>query len=319
MKKDCFLSCDWGTSSFRMKWMQGTPPAVAGTVEFSQGIKRTFQEWQDSGKSNRISYFRAVLKKAIDQLSESCRRDLSGYPVICSGMASSSIGMKELPYVSLPLPLDGSSLITEKIPATDLFPHEILLISGAHKPGDVMRGEEVQAIGWHRTGEARFSRCTLILPGTHSKHLYIEEGKIVDFKTFMTGELYQLLRTHSVLKNSIETENTWNAEAKSAFAEGVDAIRRGNLSNLLFSIRARDLEGSLNKTEASYFLSGLLIGSEFRQMPRQPIVLGGSARFNPLYALALEHLEFKEQVTIVEPEKVDQWVPVGQLAAWNAR
>lgn len=315
-----FLSGDWGTSSFRLKLVDRAAAHVLAAVKSSHGIKYTFEAWRQSGgRLPRQEFYQEVLKRAISQLSEDYRQDVDGYPVVLSGMASSSIGMKELPYASLPLPLDGSGVVVREIPAGDNFPHDTLLISGASKPGDVMRGEEVQAIGWRQISEAVFPACILILPGTHSKHLYIERGQIVDFKTFMTGELYQLLQTHSILSNSIQPDERWNAAAQRAFAEGVDAIRKGSLTNLLFSIRARGLQSTLDEIEAGFFLSGLLIGSEFKEVPDRPLVLAGSAKFNPLYAFALERMGLNDQMTALPPEQVELLVVYGQRAILSLR
>jgi len=309
-----FLSCDWGASNFRLKLIDRSSSRTLAGVAAPRGIQSIHEAWRKSEMPDRMTFYRMTIKNAISQLSEKYGEDLSGCPLVLSGMASSSIGMKELPYAKLPVSLNGQGLIVEEIPASRDFLHDLLLISGVQKSGDVMRGEEMQAIGWHKMQDVTLPEYLLILPGTHSKHLRIKTGKIVDFQTYMTGELYQVLKNHSMLKNSVGPEQEWNARTQFAFANGVEAIQKGNLSNLLFSIRAKGLQGNLNKTEAAAYLSGLLIGNEFLNIPDQSIVLCADNNLNPYYTLAMEVLGMKDRCTFVLPEQAGQVVWRGQLA-----
>lgn len=308
-----FLSCDWGTTNFRLSLVDRASESVLASVTSSQGIQPTFEAWGRSGEPDRIAFYRRQIERAISELNAKQHFDLSGCPLLLSGMASSSIGMKELPYAGLPLPLDGSGLVVENIPAGRDLPHDLLLISGVQKPGDVMRGEEVQAMGWHQMQEAALSEYLLILPGTHSKHLRIKAGKIVGFQTYMTGELYQVLSTHSILKNSLNPAPKWDVRARNAFAKGVEAVQTGNLSNLLFAIRAKGLQGSLNEAQAGPYLSGLLIGHELSTLPELPLVLCSGEHLYSHYTMALEVLGRKDRCTFVPPERVTQLVWRGQL------
>src|SRR5450432_1404958 len=121
-------------------------------------------------------------------------------------MASSTLGMVELPYKELPFLADGSDLRVETIYANGLFHHDVLLISGARTGDDVMRGEETQLVGCAlgagyatQAGEQVF-----IFPGTHSKHVVVREGRVIAFKTYMTGEFFELLSKKSILAGDVE-------------------------------------------------------------------------------------------------------------------
>ena len=37
------------------------------------------------------------------------------------------------------------------------------------------------------------------MPGTHSKWVEVADGKIVDFSTYMTGEIFAALKGHTIL------------------------------------------------------------------------------------------------------------------------
>src|SRR5262245_12577368 len=100
-------------------------------------------------------------------------------------MASSSIGMIEVPYKETQFKADGSDLKVKKIDRSKDFEHDTFIISGARTNNDVMRGEETQLAGCKDTGD---KKSLYIFPGTHSKHILVKKGIAVSFKTFMTGE-----------------------------------------------------------------------------------------------------------------------------------
>src|SRR3546814_14199624 len=84
-------------------------------------------------------------------------------------MASSSLGIEELPYATLPFSLSGNGAVTRKFEASADFPHEILLISGLRSEQDVMRGEETQLLGLAAQGMLPADNAICLFPGTHSK------------------------------------------------------------------------------------------------------------------------------------------------------
>jgi 2-dehydro-3-deoxygalactonokinase len=119
-----------------------------------------------------------------------------------------------------------------------------------------MRGEETQSAGFLAL-RPQFDGV-LCLPGTHSKWARISAGEVVSFQTFMTGEMFGLLETRSVLRHGL---GGWD---DAAFDAGVtDAISRPErLAAELFTIRAAGLIAGLSPAAARARLSGLLIGAE---------------------------------------------------------
>src|SRR6185312_11764655 len=124
-------------------------------------------------------------------------RSLQGVPLVISGMATSSIGLREIPHRPMPFALDGSDLRVERVQFESGKFGPTLLIPGVRTEEDMMRGEEVQVIGANARGEE--GDATIILPGTHSKHVNVERGQAVTLKTFMSGEFFELLARHSIL------------------------------------------------------------------------------------------------------------------------
>src|SRR5206468_1917494 len=93
-----------------------------------------------------------------------------------------------------------------------------------------MRGEETQILGMVAAAEgfAAASRL-IILPGTHSKWAIVAKGRIEAFATFLTGELYAVLKEHSILGRMMPTGADAGNAATVAYARafalaGVTAV-----------------------------------------------------------------------------------------------
>lgn len=319
-----FISCDWGTSSFRLRLvtlsddLSGNPQQqVTGEWKNDQGIAGTFESWRKTGESeeHRVSFYRSILEGRISELERQLNISLSGLSVVISGMASSSIGMKELPYKELPFGIDGEDIYSEILTATEKYPHEILLLSGAKTADDVMRGEETQLIGClSHPGKERI----FIFPGTHSKHVRVKDGKAIDFSTYMTGEYFALLSKHSILAVSLAEAS--GSVGSNAFREGVKDSVRTNILHQSFLIRTHQLFGKRTREENYHYLSGLLIGTECKELINTdvPLTIVSEGGLKEHYDIALQTLDIKG----VDIQGLDQAVIRGQakiLALKNKR
>ena len=267
------VSCDWGTSEFRLRLINITEDIVVGEIISPEGVLNIHNRWTaDSQKITLKKFYLQLLLKQIELLLENNSKDFKDVPIIISGMASSSIGIEEQPYANIPFALDGKNAVLKFMEKNADFPYDILLISGVREIADVMRGEETQMIGIAQMVELMKLKedAICIFPGTHSKHIKISNGNIVSFKTYITGELFQLLSTKSVLKGSISNENNEKVMDKmnlNSFYQGVNqSEKNANLLNKLFSVRTNDLFSLLSHQENFFYLSGLLIGSEIRSL-----------------------------------------------------
>jgi len=318
------LSCDWGSTAFRLRLIEVPGQVIIGEIFSDEGVTRTFNNWKANAADKEITrkqYFINILKKQKDLLAANVSVKLDGIPIAVSGMASSSIGMQELPYAILPFPVSGSGAIVQIFEAEENFPNPILLISGVRSDEEVMRGEETQLIGIAELLGLQQQEAILILPGTHSKHLHIKNGHLVDFKTFMTGEVFGLMINHSILKNSVDTGD-WAELSESdeeAFRLGVDRSTVSSILNSLFSIRTNELFNKMNKRQNSLYLSGLLIGNELSTLRSEDVTLGlcSSGNLLGLYRLALDQLGLLKNTILVSASCFDKAVAAGQIAILN--
>ena len=185
--------------------------------------KRCFSSCSPSDRSGRAQAFADFLRVQLQKLAGADAASLQGSPVLISGMASSSIGWRELAYAPTPLNLDGSTITHESfdLSVNDQWCAPIHLISGVRTENDMMRGEECELLGVFADG--RYSQIAaegiVVLPGTHSKHARLRHRQLIDFQTYITGELFDVLATHSVLKASAQAgdlapSESWAASAR---------------------------------------------------------------------------------------------------------
>lgn len=289
--REQILCGDWGTSTFRLMWVDRSSAEILASDETGQGIARMFELWQQSPATDRIAFYLHYIQERIAVLEGRIKVSLKGVPLILSGMASSSIGLEELPYKALPFSTAGSDLLIRIYDNLPAAAREIFLVSGVKSEDhEVMRGEETLLIGSVAGGE----RSWFIFPGTHSKHIRVSDGRAVELRTFMTGEFFGLLTRHSILAHTVLDDGRFG-EGNTAeyFKQGVLEGRRSNLLQSCFRVRTNRLFGVCTDRENYYFLSGLLIGSELSALPRETtaVTLVCGARLRPLYEAALEALK----------------------------
>ncbi len=252
-----FLSCDWGTSSFRLRLADALSGEVFDEVRSGQGIAETYKDWQTANrpKSERAAFYKAVLSDAIRKMKKVPE---GAMPVILSGMASSSVGIEELPYRSFPFTWDSLEFPVKKFDADECLKYPLYLISGFRTQTDIMRGEETMLLGCEINQE---TENILIFPGTHAKHVYVKNGVAFDFRTYTTGEIFNLLLQKSILSNSV-----MKGEDTASFILGVRDARNSNLLHKLFMVRTRHVLDNFPPISNYQYLSGLLIGTELKEL-----------------------------------------------------
>jgi 2-dehydro-3-deoxygalactonokinase len=289
---DKMISCDWGTSSFRLRLVNNSDLSILATRSSAQGIVATHALWNSQAqgdRQSRLSFYQSILGEAILDIGRELGLSLDGVPLVISGMASSTLGMLELPYKELPFLADGSDLRVGTLYANGLFHHDVLLISGSRTGDDVMRGEETQLVGCGLgAGDAtQAGEQVFIFPGTHSKHVVVREGRVIAFRTYMTGEFFELLSKKSILAGDVEAGGAAGPSGASKtsqvgniairFEEGVREGAGGNLLHGTFLVRTNRLLRGISKEENYTYLSGLLIGAELKEL-----IGGGWEREEPV-------------------------------------
>lgn len=299
-----YLSVDWGTSSLRVRLAQtradGTARVVA-QVRSPNGVSSIHAQVLTAG-SDRAAAFSLVLNEQLVLLGHRTDVPLAQLPLVISGMAGSTLGWLELPYSHVPFALSGDGLTVKRlVPRMQMACGEVFLASGVCTDHDVMRGEETEILGLFSDSALVDCRenSLVILPGTHSKHVMIRHGNIVDFSTCMTGELFDILSRYGVLSASLGPEpialNLQDGNQERSFDEGVAAGLQGSLLQDLFRVRTRDLLSEKSVSENRAWLRGLLLGAEIFSLKRQyplltrPLIAAGGhlqAAYQRAFAIA---------------------------------
>jgi 2-dehydro-3-deoxygalactonokinase len=283
--QSAFVAVDWGTSSFR-GWLMSAGGEVLAESRGNEGMLHC------SGTG-----FAAVLRDHLTRLGAP-----EGLPVLICGMAGARQGWVEAPYLKTPTRLDALHDGAVRIDAAA----DIRILPGvaqarADRP-DVMRGEETQLLG---VTEPDFSGL-VCMPGTHSKWVRIEAGNLVEFSTYMTGELFSVISQHSILAHAVEAASPPTVDSTS-FREGLAMAQAtpAGLTASLFRLRAAQLLGFEHRADGAAHLSGLLIGAEIadaaqRFGARQALRLIGAGALGGLYEVALHEAGFDVRVVDAE-------------------
>jgi len=265
-----FIAVDWGTTSFRA-YQVDSDGNVQHEISAPEGILAV-----------KEGAFEAALESRIGAWSKAL-------PVLASGMITSRQGWIERPYLECPASADDL--------ANDLHRHVtpsgriIHFATGLHYASptlghDVMRSEETQVFGALDSGANHF-----ITPGTHSKWIDVDGKRIIRFSTYITGELFAVLKTHSILGRLIDGD----AQHPATFTKGVEKsmAEPAGLSHTLFSARSLALYNEIAAPKLASYLSGLVIGAEVahalmaRQVTADYVVLA-SPKIGGAYVRALD-------------------------------
>jgi len=269
------IGVDWGTSSLRVYLMNGSGDFL-DQIHVPEGI----MQLPDKN-------FDAVLSRLIDPWITK-----NNLPILASGMITSRSGWFETPYLPVPT---GAVELADALHRLDtesgLTIHFVTgLMSDSAIAPDVMRGEETQIVGAISSG---ISDSVYVMPGTHSKWVNVRGGRIENFSTYMTGEIFAALKKHTILGTTM-IESDFNQEG---FHLGVTTgFEAGSqLLHKLFHARTLSLFGHIEEIQTADYLSGMLIGAEISGANESDyyegmLVIVGQSELADRYSMALEIL-----------------------------
>jgi 2-dehydro-3-deoxygalactonokinase len=283
------IAVDWGTSSFRAYRVD-----IQGRVLDRRSAARGILTVEAAG-------FATALAEQIGSWLDQERG-----PIFMSGMIGSRQGWVEVPYLACPVDLEtiaGACGTVDWDRGRRVYIVPGISCRDVHGVPDVIRGEETQIIG---AIEELGRDAVVCLPGTHSKYVRVKDRGIVDFATYMTGEVFGVLWRHSILGRLGTTET---AEDEPAFDAGVDRSAQGQgLLHHLFGVRTRGLFREIPAAGLASYLSGLLIGHEIRAAaPSAAVAVIGEATLARLYCRAFVRCGVEARPIAGEPAPHGLW------------
>jgi 2-dehydro-3-deoxygalactonokinase len=279
------IGLDWGTSSLRAYLFgdDGHKLSESSAPSGVMQLQRLIPPENPHIKTEKL--FEAALGEVCDPWLE----EAPDLPILACGMVGSTVGWKEAAYLQMPLsPSELGKGLTTVLRADGKPVH---IVPGVSSPGiqgktfpEIMRGEETQIAGILATRSKSDSVAPgpllIGLPGTHSKWALVNEGRLVSFSTFVTGEMYALLTNYSVVARGANPPERLH---QASFRQGLMSGRAqngeaaGGLLSLIFSTRSKHVLGELKAEQQPDYLSGLLIGDELagvqRIMTREKLAL----------------------------------------------
>ncbi|KTT97233.1 2-dehydro-3-deoxygalactonokinase [Sphingomonas sanguinis] len=261
-----YIAIDWGTTNRRI-YVLTADGAVLDTVRDDRGVLAM----APGDYPNEIAAIRVRF---------------GALPIIAAGMVGSTRGWREAAYVPAPADLPTLAGAATRIPELDvtIVPGVSLLTDTR---ADVMRGEEVQVLGAVAAGLAP-ADALFAQPGTHNKWVRVTGGRITDFATTMTGELFALVKGHGILAGMLDGPVADGPAFRDGLSRGAGAC---DLTAALFGVRASVLLGRIAADDAASYASGLLIGSDIGAVPDmagQTVHLLSSGLLADLYTIGIE-------------------------------
>ena len=239
---DTFVGVNWGSTNFRA-YLIGADGAAIDEYAAPAGV---------------VALDRQGMAATMDELAA---RWPNRGPVYASGMIGSNVGWTEVPYAEAPAgcaDLAAAAVSDDRSAACrrTSFLESRAAAASTVQP-DILRGEEIELMG---LAALRAVDGWVALPGTHTKWARLEKGRVVDFFTSMSGEIFDRLTAKGLLASIVDGE----AADGPVFLRGVAAgrARQLGLGTLLFGARAQVVRGALAKSDAASYIRGLLIGSE---------------------------------------------------------
>lgn len=273
---------DWGTSNLRAYLLSPCGTKIEG-IDLPLGVKRLGDR---------------DCREILEEITTHWRNEHAVQNVLMAGMVGSEIGWTEVALLNGQCGVEEFSNNLREVAFIDGLNAWIVpggrTQNGAN-PSGMMRGEETQVLGLIELIDTEDRR--ICLPGSHSKWVSLVNRKISDIKTYMTGEMYQVMRDNTVLQECFKGSN--GALDKGAFKDGLIMAASGMLiSRLMFSIRT-EFASQVNSTanQRASKLSGILIGSEIMdalsdkgQADRAPVILVANGAIKQAYMLAFSHM-----------------------------
>ena len=274
---------DWGTTNLRAYKYNLIKKKIITKIYSNEGILNL---------KNQLDFIK-VLKNLIKKFNTSKNID-----IVMAGMVGSKKGLYETNYLTAPTNLKN---ISKKIKKLNINNFNLYIIPGLkikkNNFYDVMRGEETIALGLNKKNEIK-KNIFLCCPGTHSKWILMNNDKILNFFTFMTGDFYSAICESTILKDSLNISN--KNIGSNFFKKGLSLIKKNNsLSNNFFKIRTMDLFNQNKPTDRNSFLSGLIIGSEILDILNKnkfknfKVLLISDGPLAKLYSISLKFFNIK--------------------------
>lgn len=276
-----FIAGDWGTSNLRLYLCEYNPSGNSKVLDTLSG----------SG----IGQLKSGFEEVFFQLVQPWLDCYGSMPVILSGMIGSNIGWKNAPYLHCPVNAEDIATGRMSFTARGISFSILAGLKTTNPLGlpDILRGEELQMLGWLKQKNQGKGKNLFVLPGTHNKWAVVENGIITNFLTAFTGEMFSLLRDNSVLITEKDTSH-FNESTFLNAVHTASNLGSAQLIHALFTTRSKQVLGEMKSQDAASYLSGLIIGADILGANKlfanvNNVIVIGESQLTRYYSIALQH------------------------------
>ena len=197
---------------------------------------------------------------------------------VAYGMITSNMGLLEIPHVPAPAGARELRAAMQERTFEDIAPFPIAFIPGVRNFAgpvdltnfpqmDMMRGEEVEAIGLHAL-LAPEGPAVFILPGSHNKFVSMDaQGRILGCMTSISGELLDAMTHHTILADAagggFASADTYDAEMARA---GARECAASGLGRAAFAGRILHTLGGREHAQIQSYLLGAALALDVQAM-----------------------------------------------------
>ena len=282
-----YITIDGGTTNTRIHLVQDEK--VVQSIKFSIGASKENERWE------------AIKNGICKILKDNNLTEIDIVAVLASGMIT-----RNYPHITAPAGANELHSGLIKVDMSEITGIPFYFIRGVKTDCDMIRGEETEIVGIN-DGKKR----VYILPGTHSKIIRTDEdGRIVDIKTMLTGEMAAVLSKFTILNESVDIAT--NEIDKEFLLKGFDYCKQNGINNALFKVRILDKLENKTAAEIYSFFWGVILCEEIvaiSKMNPETLTLAGKKEFvEPMSVLIENQTDCKIKV-------IDDTVPFSAIGA----
>lgn len=288
-----YITIDGGTTNTRISLCSGF--RVIETLAFNVGAKKSIDNkaiLKDTIKNGIAE----ILKK-----NDYCENDID--VVLVCGMLTCEFGLLELEHICAPVGMAELHNNIYKCNMKEICDIPFAFIRGVKtecttiENSDMMRGEETELMGVF-SGDGVY-----LFPGSHTKIILTDNGKIVESKTMLTGEMISAIAKDTILSDAVKLHDF--EIVKEDLFSGFEYADKLGMSEALFKVRI--LKNIFHKTDRELysFFMGVMVYNEVRYIiskaPKKTVI-GGKAKIKEAIGMLLKKYTNTELVVLSNDE-----------------
>lgn len=317
-----YILIDSGTTNSRARLVD-EKLRVLDVKKVQIGVKQTAID----GNNEKL---KSVIKELITEILE--KNNISRdeiINVVASGMITSELGLCEINHIEVPVDKNKLKENIVKIRYEEFLDLEFIFIPGVKnklEPDDnfqymdIMRGEEVEAIGLIEHLNLN-DRGLIIIPGSHTKYIEINENKeIISSFSTLAGEVIDAIRNNTILSNILGGDLEYKVN-KEFILKGYDSTCKYGLTRSFYNVRLMDMFTESSKEEKINYYMGAIMYDDIKAIEKlvnldeiKWIVISGNNSLKEIFEMLLKDKFSDIQIDTVNSLDIENSLVKGAIS-----